>query len=103
MPNQQKVDYYSEPDYSVLERKILLLLETMKYFVKRSVKNSYQLGFSYVQTEAPLMKALAVRGNVNMYLSLITDMLMLLLVYFSSSLLFSLSKIIVRINYCVIV
>ena len=63
--------------------------------INHSIDNSYQLGFSYVQTEAPLMKALAIRGNVNMYLSLITDMLLLLLAYFSASLLYSLSKIIV--------
>ena len=47
-------------------------------------------------TQAPLLSELYARGNVNMYLSLITDLLMLLLIYLSANLLYNLTKIMIH-------
>ena len=85
MSNKDKVEKYSQSNYNQLQRSMSFYMETI----------NYQLGFSLVRMEAPLLSELALRGNVNMYLSLITDLLLLLLIYLSSNLLLNLTKIMV--------
>ncbi len=86
MDDNRKVNEYSQPNYDRLTESLSTLMESI----------NYQLGFSLVHTDAPLLSELAVRGNVNMYLSLITDLLLLLLVYLSANLLYNLTKIMVH-------
>lgn len=86
MEDDKKVNEYSQPNYDRLTESLSTLMEAI----------NYQLGFSLVHTDAPLLSELAVRGNVNMYLSLITDLLLLLLVYLSANLLYNLTKIMVH-------
>ena len=85
MSNQDKVEKYSQSNYNQLQKAMSFYMEAI----------NYQLGFSLVRTEAPILSELALRGNVNMYLSLITDLLLLLLVYLSANLLLNLTKIMV--------
>lgn len=85
MDDDKKVNEYSQPNYDRLIESLSTLMESI----------NYQLGFSLVHTNAPLLSELSVRGNVNMYLSLITDLLLLLLVYLSANLLYNLTKIMV--------
>ena len=86
MDDNRKVNEYSQPNYDRLTESLSTLMESI----------NYQLGFSLVHTDATLLSELAVRGNVNMYLSLITDLLLLLLVYLSANLLYNLTKIMVH-------
>lgn len=88
MDTKRKVKEYSQSNYDRLKESLSTLMESI----------NYQLGFSTVHTDAPLLTELAVRGNVNMYLSLITDLLLLLLLYLSFSLLYNLTRIMVRIQ-----
>ena len=73
----------------------LLLFYLQSSILLQLFLTSYQLGYFYVVTEAPLVRELSLRGNVNMYLSLITDLLLLFLTYLSASLLVSLTKMMV--------
>ena len=85
MSDKDKVEKYSQSNYNQLQNSLSFYMETI----------NYQLGFSLVRMKAPLLSELALRGNVNMYLSLITDLLLLLLIYLSSNLLLNLTKIMV--------
>ena len=85
MDAKRKVKEYSQSNYDRLKESLSTLMESI----------NYQLGFSTVHTDTPLLTELAVRGNVNMYLSLITDLLLLLLLYLSFSLLYNLTRIMV--------
>lgn len=86
MPDEEKVAHYSQSRYANLQQS----LSTYSTVI------NYQLGFSLVQTDFPLLSELALRGNATMYMSLITDFLLLLLLYMSSSLLYYLTKILVH-------
>ena len=72
-----------------------LLIPQSSSLCWRTLLTSYQLGFSLVYTDSPLLSELSLRGNATMYMSLITDFLLLLLLYMSSSLLYYLTKILV--------
>ena len=96
IPESEKINHYSQSRFENIQESLSLYASVIKYVYLAFVLFSYQLGFSLIQTETPLLSALSQHGNTTMYLSLITDLLLLLLLYLSSSLLYYLTKILVN-------
>ena len=79
MPESEKISHYSQSRFENIQESLSLYASVIKYVYFTFVLFSYQLGFSLIQTETPLLSALSQHGNTTMYLSLITDLLLLLL------------------------
>ena len=107
MPDSEKISQYSQSRFENIQKSISLYTSVIKSTLFCFIMHSYQLGFSLIRTETPLLTELSEHGNTTMYLSLITDLLLLLLLYLSASLLYYLTKILVFVlllseNRCII-